>query len=119
MPYEFVFVILYTRSAPATSLSCMRTAYSGFNWPQNYIQDFELGYDSLHNNPSAEYWESIRHRIRELPVKDLAHRRITKVLLLGESALDATFLRVVEESIGSLQDMPEIVKKFGPALGAP
>lgn len=123
MPVEIVLAILYTRSALTTSLSGMKTAYGAMEWPQNYIQDFELGHDSLHNNPSEEYyWESLRDRIRELTIKEFDHRRITKVLLFGESALDATFLKVLEESIASLQDdIPEIVKDdpvFAAAKGA-
>lgn len=123
MSEELVLGISYTKSALMTSLSPMRTAYSALNWPQNYIQDFELGHDSLHNNPREEYyWESVRNRILELPVKDWTHKPIAKVLLLGESAVDATFLRVLEETLSSLQkDMPEIMKNcpvFAAAKGA-
>ncbi|MCJ1254121.1 hypothetical protein MMC24_001935 [Lignoscripta atroalba] len=123
MPVENILAVLYTRSALATSLSTMKTPYGILDWPQDYLQDFELGYDSLHSNPSEEYyWEGVRDRIRELTVIEYDHKRITKVLLLGDSALDATFLRVLEQSVGSLQDdIPEILMGdpvFAAAKGA-
>ncbi|KAL9113657.1 MAG: hypothetical protein Q9187_007586 [Circinaria calcarea] len=76
-----------------------------------YLIDHEAGLGSLANypdNPGA-YWDRVRLRLIELPLEDWTKRRVTKVLFLGESALDKEFLQVVEDAMRRLQgDIPTI-----------
>ena len=82
----------------------MTHAYEPYDLDSHCLIDWNLGSNAAPEHNAniypEDYWERVRKRIRELSLKGSARRGFTKVLLLGESALDETFLGVLRGAIG-------------------
>ena len=105
--------ILYTRKVLTVSLSVTESAYYLWEPPYRHEEDFTLGNNPKHDNPSEEYyWESVRKRLLDIMVYNQYMPRPAKVLLLGDSAHDETFMGVLTEGLESvMEDMPEILQE--------
>ena len=123
MPNDVVMAVLYTSSAMTVTLSIAESAYYLWEPPYRHLEDFGLGSDAKHDNPSeVYYWERVRDRLREIMVKNQYYERPAKVLLMGESVPDAKFQRILKEALGSVMEtMPEIYQvgaEYVAAFGA-
>lgn len=102
--------ILYTQKVLTASLSVTKSSYYLWEPPYRHGEDFTLGNNAKHDNPSeGYYWESVRKRLLDIMVYNQYMPRPAKVLLLGESAHDETVRGVLTEALKSvMEDMPEI-----------
>ena len=119
-PNDVVMAILYTRKVLTVSLSVTKSAYYLWEPPYRHEEDFTLGNNAKHDNPSEEYyWESVRKRLLDIMVYNQYMPRPAKMLLLGESAHDETFMGVLTEALESvMEDMPEILQEGAEDVGA-
>ncbi len=110
MPDDVVMAVLYTASALTVTLSVIKSAY--YLWEPSYrhIEDFDLGSDAKHDNPDETYyWERVRDRLREIIILHQYYERPSKVLLLGESAHEKQFQRILNEALKGVMDtLPEM-----------
>ena len=120
MPDDVVMAVLYTHSALITSLAVTKSPY--YLWEPHYrrIEDFRLGTDSRYDNPNEEYyWERLRDRLREIIVANQYSIKPTKVLLLGESARDDNFMRILTEALESVMEkVPEMYQENAESIAA-
>ena len=110
MPDHVVMAVLFTASALTVTLSVTKLAYYLWEPLYRHIEDFGLGSDAKQDNPNEDYyWERVRDRLREIMVLHQYYERPSKVLLLGESAHEERFQRILNEALGSVMDtLPEI-----------
>ena len=111
LPPEHTLAVSYTQKSMIVVLTTMERAYMYYEPDSSYIVDHEAGLGALKNYPNNHnaYWDHVRVRLMQLTLEPYTKRRIEKVLLLGESALDETFLEVVKDAMYKLQgDLPKI-----------
>ena len=124
MPVRRFLTVLFTRSALLLYKAASKEALE-FYEPREFGQaDFRLGSDAIHNNPKEEYyWEDVRNTVLEVLLRYGGERYpVTQVFMLGESALNPTFLEVVQSSISAVyKEQPEFFLSdpmFAAAKGA-
>lgn len=104
MPLEQVPAIHYTRRALSVTLTPLTKAFS-FGDDQSLI-DWDAGLDALSSYPDAStYWNAVHNKIQEVPntATGWGRRPVTKLLVLGESALDPTFLKVLQDALRGIR----------------
>ena len=113
MPNDVVMAVLYTTSALMVSLSILSSSYYLWESPERHIEDFGLGSAAnCDNSGSTFYWEKIRDRLMEIMVTHQYYEKPRKVLLMGESANDARFQRVLDDVLRSvMHDQPEYYRE--------
>jgi hypothetical protein len=108
-PTERILSILYTRTALGVAFSKVGTAYYAY---ESSLFDIDLGFDERNRNPNEEYyWEAVRDKIRMPLIKNPYWRPVKRVLLMGESALNEKFNKILEEALRSVfKEMPPIYR---------
>lgn len=104
MPLEQVLAVHYSRHALSVTLAPLTKAFS-FSDDQSLI-DWKLGLNALSLYPNVNsYWEAVGVKIQEVPntATGWGKRPVTKVLLLGESALDPRFLKALQDALGGIR----------------
>jgi hypothetical protein len=98
LPDSRVLAIEYTGASLTVSLAPFQASRSSFDWMLR--RDWDLGADSLPTTPeeSKLYWSQVRDKIQELPLA-VSRKSITHVLLMGEAALDETFLETMRDAL--------------------
>ncbi|RYC59804.1 hypothetical protein CHU98_g6406 [Xylaria longipes] len=95
---EFLLVVQYTRNCLIVSQAEVNGHFYAEEIP--HFENFSLGHDSSHEK--EDYWESVEEAIQK-PVKaSYIPRRISKVLVHGESSEDPVFAEVLEKAISGL-----------------
>jgi hypothetical protein len=84
------------------------SAYQYFE-SENDFSDFKLRSNSTHDNAADEYyWETMREQILRLMFKSAYPIKVSQVVLMGESALDAKFLQLIKSTLLEVQEeLPE------------
>ncbi|KAE9374830.1 hypothetical protein N431DRAFT_557054 [Stipitochalara longipes BDJ] len=91
---EFLLLVQYTRNCLITSQTEVKGLYAE---EIPHYENFNLGYDLSHEK--EDYWKSVEEAIQK-PVKaSYIPRRISKVLVHGESSQDPVFREVLEKAI--------------------
>ena len=110
MPELTVSAVRYGRNALTTSLAILRTAESLWEPDYRHTENFTLGYYSRNVYPKEEdYWSDVRDELRKIMVQFHYAERPSKILLMGEEALNGRFQEVLRESMLSQMDkMPEV-----------
>lgn len=121
-PLRNVLTILYTKTAFVLYRDILRSAYQFFI-PENGSSNFNLRSNATHDNPAEEYyWETMREEILRLMVKSPYGIKVSQVIILGESALDAKFVQFIKSTLLEVQDeLPEFFMTdpiFAAAKGA-
>lgn len=97
---EFYIVVQYSRNCLITSLAEVTTQFDADEYP--HYENFTLGLDASHTED--KYWDKVAIAIQR-PLKDsYVPRRISKVLVHGESSRDLVFREVLERAIDGIQD---------------
>ncbi len=107
MPMTHLLAIEYTKAALTVTLSPFQASRKGYDWTIDRAWD--LGADAVPKRSDGEknaeeYWHRVRKEIQKIPARMSADRPITRVLVMGESALDETFLRVMEDALHDVLD---------------
>lgn len=114
MSMKRVLAIQYAREALAVTISPFKSSRKGFDWTSD--QAWNLGSDARPGQNPREvsiYWHNVRTMIRRWARLALAKRSITHVMLIGESALSETFLRVVRDALkDGLPEAPPVQSKM-------
>ncbi len=100
MSMKRVLAVQYTREALVVTISPFKASRSGFDWTSK--QAWNLGANALPNQDPREvamYWHNVRTMILEWARLADAKRPITHVVLMGESALNETFLKVLRDAL--------------------
>ena len=118
-PYEQVLALSYTKDALEASLSTLKTPYEPYEPAHHHLIDWDSGHSSLatHSRPDA-FWAVVRRRILELSYRDYPTRRITTVLLLGESSTDKDFQRVLVDALSAYQEHLPVIYGADPLFVA-
>ena len=108
MPMSRVLAIEYTKAALTVTLSPFQTSRKGYDW--TISREWKLGADALPKSSDGEadvaaYWRRIREEIQKIPARLPRDRPVTGVLVMGESALDETFLRVMRDALRDILDV--------------
>ena len=102
-----VLAIEYTKVALTVTLSPFRTSRKSYDWTID--RTWDLGANALPESLDAEgarlYWQRVREKIQKFPARIPAERPITDVIVVGESALDETFLNVMRDALPDVLDM--------------
>ena len=118
MSMNRVLAIQYTGEAPLVATSPSKASRNGFDWTSD--QAWNLGADAHPNNNSREvaiYWHNIRTMIRRWARLADAKRPITQFMLIGKSALNETFLKVVRDALrDGLPEAPPVLSKMTTSL---
>ena len=98
LPSSRVLAIERTGAPLTVVLSTFQESRNGFNWIIRSAWD--LGADALPTTPaeSKKYWSRVHDKIQEFP-RAVTQRPITHVMLMGDSALDKTFLDVMRDAL--------------------
>ena len=102
--------VSFTGGAMINELLLMRGALDSYSSNLNHLVDYESGLEHAdrYSDPEA-YWQHVQVRLLELPLRRLQKTEIDQILLLGDSALNSTFRKVLEDTILKLQsDLPKI-----------
>ena len=124
MPSRQVLTILYTKSALIMYKAPRKKALGFYDPPVRGGTYFFLGYDNIHNNPKEEYyWENVKDAVMEVLLRYGGERYpVSQVFMLGQSALNPTFLDIVNSSISAIyEEKPEFFLSdptFAAAKGA-
>ena len=98
-------IISFTKRVLHLALVPMRLAMS--NTEDRHVFDWSAGLEALPSHPSADaYWDHVRDAIKSFVQSTIdfcASRPFTTVLLLGESATDPDFLRVLRDTLREIQ----------------
>jgi len=105
MPTEMVFAVTFTKRVLHLTLVPMRLAMT--NTEDRHVFDWSAGLEALPSYPSADaYWDHVHDTIKSFVQSTTdfrASRLFTTVLLLGESATDPNFLRVLRDTLREIQ----------------
>ena len=112
VPYKYTLAIIYTEMSLSAVLKWLSSPYdySGTdNIQYDNLIDWEAGLGSLPNfTDPASYWERVGDLIATIPKKSWVHE-IPRIILLGESAENDQFLRVLNDTLSdALEDFPTI-----------
>ena len=107
LPMTRVLAIEYTNVALTVTLSPFRASRKSYDWTIDRAWD--LGANALPDSLDAEgarlYWQRVREKIQKFPARIPADRPITDVIIIGESALDETFLNVMRDALRDVLDV--------------
>ncbi|KAL9038796.1 MAG: hypothetical protein Q9214_005140 [Letrouitia sp. 1 TL-2023] len=94
-----VLAIEYTSAALAAILSPFQASRKGFDWME--VRDWDLGSSAVPAGEEAEvrYWEHVKQVIQTFPARVSRERPVTDVIVMGDSALEKTFLGVLREAL--------------------
>ena len=108
LPQEQVLGVEYTKKSLITRLESITTAYISYEPADTFLIDTGSGLEHASNYPGGAhvYWDRVRLRLIQLPLESWSRKNITKVLLIGESASNGTFMDVVRDAMAKLQDDP-------------
>ncbi len=114
MSMKRVLTIQYTREALVVTTSPFKASRNGFDWTSD--QAWNLGAIARPSQDALEvaiYWHNVHTMIRRWARLADAKRPITHVILIGESALNETFLRVVRDALrDGLPEVPPVQSKM-------
>lgn len=107
LPMTRMLAIEYAKVALTVTLSPFRTSRKSYDW--TIERAWDLGADARPESPDTEgirlYWQRVRAGIQKIPARIPADRPITHVVVMGESALDETFLTVMSDALRDVLDV--------------
>ena len=109
MPVRRVLAIQYTREALVVTISPFKASRNGFDWTSDQAWNLEAdARPDLNPREVAIYWHNVRTVILKWARLADTKRPITHVVLMGESALNETFLKVLRDALrdGLPEDLP-------------
>ena len=114
MPMSRVLAVEYTKTALTITLSPFQASRKGFDWTIDRAWD--LGANALKDSNGEQdaevYWQRVRDEIQKIPARMASDKPVSRVLVMGESALVETFLRVMNDALHDVLDTGALVEVY-------
>jgi len=106
-----VLGIEYTRTALAVAFSSFKASRKGYDWKSD--RGWHLGSDAVpHDDEDAvgRYWQRVRVELQDMTRVLKGRSRVTHVMLMGDSVLDARFLRIMRDALHDVLDRNVVLR---------